>query len=421
MPTLVPAADEVLDRVLNSKTFAASPSSRRLLKYLAERTSAGDPDLKEYSIGVDVFGKSASYDPQRDSTVRIQVGRLRQRLADFYSTEGGQEPIVLDIPKGSFRLARFPNPRLGEPSAGQFSPEPGHPEAVGQVWRWIAFATSVAFLGLLVYTVVTRRVQPPLESVAWNSDLEELWKPLLEGTRPVLIAFSTPLFVEFQGSLLFRDKSEEAWEKIMTSEKTTAVSAALGNPPARATHYYAAAGEVGSAFALAKALVPRKPGISLVRDVQLTWQQLADNNIIFLGPPRFFRDRQVELPVDLEILAERDSFRVLHPRQGEPSNFPKNGVQGDGEAYTLVTNGPGPGGKGRILSFMSNDTFARQAAVHVLTDPEFARTLTAKLHETAGPRFPVHYQVLLRVKLKGGVMTEIHPVVVREVAARASR
>jgi hypothetical protein len=408
------AVQDPLERVLRSKTFAASPSSRRLLKYLAERTSCDDPELKEYSIGVDVFGKSTAYDPQQDSTVRIQVGRLRQRLTAYYETEGREDPVVLDIPKGGFRLATLPNTRVpGEPPEAEVPP----PAAREFPWKLTALLSLAALSAALLFLVARVAARAPTE--AWNSDLEQIWQPFLASPRPLLIVFSTPLFVEMQGTMLFRDRSEEVWERAMTSERMNSVRRALGDPPVRPSHYYAAAGEVGSAFSLAKALSPRKPSISLLRDVQLSWPQLADNNVLFLGPPRFFRDRLGELPMELEILAEPDQFRVLHPQPGERASFPKEGVQGEGETFVLLTHSLGPGGKGRILSFMSNDTFARQGAVQASTDPEFARTLVARFR-TGAAAFPDFYQVLLRVRVKGGVTTEIQPVLHRALTRKAA-
>src|SRR3974390_2161559 len=94
-----------VDRILQSGTFRNSPSSRRLLKYLADHSLAGDAEqLKEYTIGVDAFGQPEDYDPRLDSTVRIQIGRLRQKLADYYSEEGKDNPVVVHLPKGRFGL-----------------------------------------------------------------------------------------------------------------------------------------------------------------------------------------------------------------------------------------------------------------------------------------------------------------------------
>src|SRR5260370_7582899 len=79
------ALQDCVDRVLQSETFRKSPSSRRLLKYLAERSLAGDADqVKEYTIGIDAFGKAVDYDPRPDSTVRIQIGSLPPKLAAHY-------------------------------------------------------------------------------------------------------------------------------------------------------------------------------------------------------------------------------------------------------------------------------------------------------------------------------------------------
>ena len=53
---------------------------------------------------IDGLGKADSYDPQHNSAVRIQMGRLRQRLAEYYRAEGKDDPIIVDLPKGRFRL-----------------------------------------------------------------------------------------------------------------------------------------------------------------------------------------------------------------------------------------------------------------------------------------------------------------------------
>ena len=77
------------ERLLQSDAFRNAPASRRLLRYLADQTLAGHADqLKEYTIGVDAFGKGEDYDPRKDSTVRIQIGRLRQKLIEYYGGEG---------------------------------------------------------------------------------------------------------------------------------------------------------------------------------------------------------------------------------------------------------------------------------------------------------------------------------------------
>ena len=86
-----------VDRILQSDTLRNSDALKRLLLYLAEKSISGQADqLKEYTIGLDAFGKPAGYDPRHDSIVRLQVGRLRQKLTEYYLTEGKNDPVVLE-------------------------------------------------------------------------------------------------------------------------------------------------------------------------------------------------------------------------------------------------------------------------------------------------------------------------------------
>src|SRR5215217_946663 len=99
------AARAQVDRLLASKTFEASEVHRRLLQYLCEKSLSGEADrLKEYTIGLEAFGKPESYDPKQDSIVRLQVGRLRQKLAVYYQSEASGDPILVSVPKGAFKL-----------------------------------------------------------------------------------------------------------------------------------------------------------------------------------------------------------------------------------------------------------------------------------------------------------------------------
>src|SRR6266853_6057815 len=102
-------AQAEVERILHSQTFRNSEVLRLLLRFLAEKSTSGDADqLKEYTIGIDALGKPSSYDPRQDSGVRIQVGRLRQKLAEYYRGEGKDDPVVLDVPKGQFKVTCEP-------------------------------------------------------------------------------------------------------------------------------------------------------------------------------------------------------------------------------------------------------------------------------------------------------------------------
>ncbi len=97
------AVQAELGRILNAKTFAHSERLRRFLQFTVEQELKGEGDkLKEYQIGVEVFDRKESYDPRIDPIVRVEAGRLRSKLKEFYSGEGREDPILIEFPKGSY-------------------------------------------------------------------------------------------------------------------------------------------------------------------------------------------------------------------------------------------------------------------------------------------------------------------------------
>lgn len=92
-----------LETVLRSPHFARAPKLAHLLTYLCERLFAGEANqVKEYSIGVEVFQRGASFDQDSDSIVRVEANRLRKRLAEYYATEGAAHALRIAIPLGQY-------------------------------------------------------------------------------------------------------------------------------------------------------------------------------------------------------------------------------------------------------------------------------------------------------------------------------
>ncbi len=87
--------------MLASKTFGKTPALRTLLEYLWRQR---DFAISEYAIATEALGRSPSFDPRIDATVRVQISRLRQRLEKFYEEEGRNSPERLIIPLGSHRV-----------------------------------------------------------------------------------------------------------------------------------------------------------------------------------------------------------------------------------------------------------------------------------------------------------------------------
>lgn len=92
-----------LQRVLDSAAFVNAPILSRFLRYVVERSLAHDRcALKEYTLGVEVFGRGADFDPRIDTIVRTHARRLRAKLEDYYRDAGRGDPILIEVPKGHY-------------------------------------------------------------------------------------------------------------------------------------------------------------------------------------------------------------------------------------------------------------------------------------------------------------------------------
>jgi len=97
------AVREQLDRILASPPFAQSKRRQRFLEFIVNETVAGRGDrLKGYTIALEVFDRSSGFDSNVDPIVRIEAGKLRDKLREYYETEGHEDPVRIDLPKGSY-------------------------------------------------------------------------------------------------------------------------------------------------------------------------------------------------------------------------------------------------------------------------------------------------------------------------------
>ena len=105
----IPAEDQVkaaLATILANDLFSQSERQQRFLQYIVEQSLSGQADkINQYSIGIDVFDRDASFDPAIDSIVRVEAGRLRSKLREYYSLAGKFDSVRIDVQKGSYNAS----------------------------------------------------------------------------------------------------------------------------------------------------------------------------------------------------------------------------------------------------------------------------------------------------------------------------
>lgn len=145
---------EQLDRILADAAFSGANRRSRLLRYLVEQTLEENNDsLKESVIATEVFDREPGYDPQIDSVVRVEVGRLRSRLTEYYD-KALDEPVRIEIPKGGYRPVFVFREK---------PPTPPKPESKG---KWIAAAALIIILSSVGVTIWRIRALTPITPAA---------------------------------------------------------------------------------------------------------------------------------------------------------------------------------------------------------------------------------------------------------------
>src|SRR5262245_53935164 len=97
------AIRQQVERILHSGPFQHSRRRHRFLDYLVNETLAGRSDrLKGYNIALEVFERPETFDPTVYPLVRIEAARLREKLREYYDSDGKGDPIRIDLPKGTY-------------------------------------------------------------------------------------------------------------------------------------------------------------------------------------------------------------------------------------------------------------------------------------------------------------------------------
>jgi hypothetical protein len=368
-------------RILQSKAFRTSEVHRNLLNYLAEKSIAGEADsLKEYTVGLDVFAKPESYDPRQESVVRMHMARLRQKLAEYYRTEGLDDPIIVDLPKGGFKVTFEARPIAVER-------ETPHPQVISlptppsyKIELILGALLLVAVAAASYFGLKLRQVEKavPVSSgtSGWTPELQELWSPLLSPDRPLVVVLST-----------------------QQSTNMTGISAANG------------------AFLLGQFLADRKQNVYVTGSEDLSMPDIIMGNLVFLGPATGNRQLQA-LPRRSELVIEATGVRNLHPAAGEPDflpNPPPRTAQGTvDESFALITHAPGVNGKGDVLYLSGSAASSPTAGVEAFTDPSLAKTLVEKMRKPDG-KLPRYYQIVLKVRSMDETPIEILYVMHKEL------
>jgi hypothetical protein len=215
--------EQALTSILASSVFRTSKQSQRLLQYLVEQTLQGhDEMLKERIVGAQVFGKQSDYNTGDDPIVRVRASDLRKRLAQYYTAEGMEDHVRIELHPGSYHLFFLFSPRHESvdraegalnilPPSSASDPPPSHTQesasapAVQPLGAMlqpaglsrkhvIAMVTAVCLVVALTVAGLAHRMQ--------TTAADTFWQPALKSSEPALIYFGTDAVYSFSNDYL---------------------------------------------------------------------------------------------------------------------------------------------------------------------------------------------------------------------------
>jgi hypothetical protein len=376
------------------------------LAYLTDRTIEGSAgDLKEYTIGIDVFHKLEGYDPQADGSVRQHVGKLRQKLDEYYRSEGTMDPIRVELPKRQFRL-EFQD-SVQEQAQVQEQPAGTRPSRY-----WIAIACLVLLLPLAYWLGSARNA-----AVRLDSAVRLLWAPFLDSARPTVVCLGTPLFLRNR-SFRVRDSHVNAMDTPEAQARIQDLEKKLGIDSFVTTFDYTGIGEAYAAVGISKVFAGAHRESSLTRANALSWDDIRGENVIFLGAPKF-NPHLAAITNSLELTVKESQVINARPRAGESATYGRimDGNRDAAEDHVLIDWLPGIGPSDRILILEGGSTSSNWAAADYLTHASTARDLVSRIKLPDGT-LPPFFQVLLHVKYEASVPTQTDFVTSRQIRQR---
>lgn len=418
---------QLLSRILLTEPFQKSHRLPVLLCYLAEHSIHGRPeDLSEQRIGTAVFGKPAGYSPAEDSAVRVHVRQLRLRLHEYFAREGRNEPVRVDVPKGSYGLI-FENAysaplllveaapsSIATPAA---APEPAAETKPRRQWLWPALfgcCLVAAVVCALGWYQTAGRLHAGAGTVPWPLSA------VVQQGKPTKIVVS-----DGRSMLRLLADKEFSLDQYVSPGFLSSMTPEHMDPNLGRLVAYISDSQITSyADTLVASTLMHLAGSSsnellvcTARD--LNRREIDEGNFVFVGGPTsnpwvsLFADR-LNFKVVEDGVGGKMYFFNRHPLPGEQTQYEGLPYTGSGgEDYATLAMLPGSSGQNNVLILQGLREEGTEALAILLADQRNRANLERALQMQNGSRVPAYFEALIRTRTVAGAPVSFHLVATR--------
>jgi hypothetical protein len=433
----VKAFQQHLEEVLSGEAFRGSHRSGQFLRYVVNRSVNGHCDeLKERLIGVELFGRSPSYDTGEDAIVRVTASDVRRRLLQHYGTYGTGSEFRIRLPLGTYipEIARdvpvktevkepASAPTVGSSDASEspnalppLSPETGAREAVaeeqerapglfrirtGRMHRIVLLGCLViAAYGAFALWLTTRPAR-----VQTNSQ----WGMLFGSQLSTKLITSDPNIVEIQTltgqAVTLSDYANQRY--VPKPEKVTPQLMQFSTDILRGDK--AAAVDTGVAVDVAEWMDRAKAGrltVQSARTVRFS-DLLEDGNLILLGSPRsnpwaLYYSEHLDFRFSFDPAFGQEIIENLHPRAGEAAKYVPTALSfATGQSFAVASYLRNPDHLGHVLLIAGVNAEGTKAVADVLTDSDALSAVMSRCGLPLKAPLP-NFQFLLQLNTMAG-------------------
>ncbi len=445
-----------LEKVLQSRALQNSESLKAFLRFVVERTIDNhEVLLKEYTIATEVFGRNSDYDSRIDSVVRVQAGRLRAKLQEYYATEGKHDQIVIDLPKGHYRPVFISADPAPDTTLEPYEPTNGHAAAIATSHTPDLIHTSAApppvasafnklplilcgvvIAGLLAAVVALELANRELRRQAFvgssfskTDEVQTVWGAFLNDPEPPLLVLSNPAVYRFinqadpnsltQRAIKLNPEQARAmadapeFKGQWTGGNDTRIVPSLG--------MYTGMGEAIGLSRLTDVFRSANREILLKQSRQVSASDLKYRNVILLGSI-YVNEWSRKLPTN-EVFAYTFAATIenRNPQPGEEREYKPQHNEQTGELrtdYAIVTVKPNVSGENAVMILAGIYSEGTEAAAEFVTTRNHMAVLAQRLHQLGGQGAPPkYYQALLKVEVENGTPTTITLIALRPLPA----
>lgn len=400
-----------IDRLASSALLLHSESLCNLLRYLAAKNLEHPGNsVKEYEIATEVFHRPADFDPRLDSTVRVQTGRLRSKLAEYYAQQPDDE-IVVEIPKGAYAVTFH----FREKDRHEATPVPaddtgGGPQMVPAI---VAPPVQAPRSRHLFYKIGLAAVMAGLVAVGWGvyrktplapaPEVAGFWHHFFDAGEEPLVIYSNAEFV---------GRPETGLRYFQPGTDTNS----------QILDHYTGVGEVMAIHELDAIAGLFHRELRIKRGRLISWDDARNANIIFVGSPsENLSLREVPATHDFAFQVIGQGPRSgdlaivnLHPKAGEKPVYLGSAGHPVTEDYGLIEMVPGLTAQHHILILAGTTTFGTQAAVEFVCRPKRLEELLTALTGSPAGKLNTPFGAVIRVQISGGVPIQTELVALRK-------